>query len=136
VRIALLRLHGPKNNEDIKLLYALSTGSIKPPAGVLYQPETWFDTSAQDRLNRGLFSPFAIYSPTQDRSKLPFDAVMASLGSGTTPGVVGASGPWQGFGPGKSAYVPTTAAAFGPGPVGPSLISDPISNAQNPSAFI
>ena len=105
--MAKIRLRGPKEPEDLKLLFALASGAIAPPKGALWEPEHWFDypggPDAQTRLQRGLFSPFAIYQPSEDRSKMPFDKLMAMLGQGTTPGPQNAAIP--NFGAGTSSGI-------------------------------
>lgn len=93
LRIALIRLFGPREPDDLKLLYGISSGAVTPPVGPIWEPEKWFESDAKDRLARGLFSPFRTYRGIEDRSKMPFDKVMAMVSAtGVTPGASGGPG--------------------------------------------
>lgn len=113
LRIAKMRLHGPKEPEDLRLLYAIASGAVTPPRGEIWKPESWFRDSTQvNRLQRGLFSPFAVYVPSEDRSRMPMDKIAAMMGSGTTPGVAGGAGAATAYGSGTT--VPIGSDLVGP----------------------
>lgn len=68
-RLAMLALDGePKDENDLKLLFALASGILKPPVGNLWDPETWKDQldiagKRTEAITRGMFSR-NIYSKT------------------------------------------------------------------------
>ena len=88
--LAKLSLYGyPQSEKQLKLLYMLSTGEIKAPKGVLYDPRTWEDLpGSQDLSNgtfqRGLFSPTSMKQGSSNPQQLPFDflAGVVNRGSG------------------------------------------------------
>jgi hypothetical protein len=95
-RLAMIKLYGqPRDKEDLRLLFALSSGAIKPPSGNLWEPSSFtasLDNSAEPSIKRGFFSPVKVYvSGISDRKKLPFDQLNAVLGG--SPNLSGGTGP-------------------------------------------
>lgn len=74
-RLAKIRLRGPQDEADLKLLFAISSGAIAPPKGELWKPESWFTggPSETERLQRGLFNPRRLFAGAKNKGYMPFD---------------------------------------------------------------
>ena len=93
-RLAMMKLYGqPRDKEDLRLLFALSSGAVQPPTGNLWDPSSWsadgfgFGTSASDgsAIRRGLFSAVKQYKAgTSDMTKVPFDQLLAVMNTGAS----------------------------------------------------
>ena len=84
-RLAKIRLRGPQGESDLKLLFAISSGAIQPPQGVLYDPKTWFAAGTeQARLQRGLFNPRRLFAGQTDKKFMPFDKLWGVMPSANT----------------------------------------------------
>jgi hypothetical protein len=98
-RLAMIALTGePESKADLELLFALGTGAIQPPKGVLYDPSTWSDIPGmmertgegrQNALARGLFNRNGNpWGPQQQNfDKMPFNALQADAKDGTAWGL-------------------------------------------------
>jgi hypothetical protein len=53
--LALIRLRGPKNKQDLMVLYLAATGKLPVPSGGVHQPDKWSSDGAN--LVRGIWSP-------------------------------------------------------------------------------
>jgi len=84
-RCAKIRLRGPRDKDDIQLLFALASGAIEKPRGALWKPEDWFDAGndRDKRLARGRFSYFNTYRAAEERKLMPFDKLMAMKPTGS-----------------------------------------------------
>lgn len=82
-RLAKIRLRGPQDESDLKLLFAISSGAIEPPKGELWNPESWFvgGASERDRLQRGLFNPRRLFAGSKNHNFMPFDRLGGVLPS-------------------------------------------------------
>lgn len=82
---------GPQSSDDLKLLFALSSGAVSLPSGNMWDPSSWsgMASSPQDALNRGLFSVVKVRQAGQtDATKIPFDqlgSVMVPFGTPSQP---------------------------------------------------
>lgn len=54
--VALLRLYGPRNVDDLALIYGIKNGKIVLPTGPLYEPTKWYEGQDQS-FARGIFNP-------------------------------------------------------------------------------
>lgn len=81
-RLAKIRLRGPQDESDLKLLFAISSGAIAPPQGELWKPESWFAPNTESaRLERGLFNPRRLFAGRKNKDYMPFDRLGGVLGS-------------------------------------------------------
>lgn len=88
-RLAMMKLYGqPRDKEDLRLLFALSSGAVTPPTGNLWDPSTWSQYDANpgnadgNEIKRGLFSATKRYqSGFQAKAKVPFDQLMSVIGT-------------------------------------------------------
>lgn len=82
-RLAKMRLRGPRNEEDLRMLYALASGQVTAPQGALWNPSTWYPNSPSgQRLARGFFNPLRTTQSTADPGQMPFDFVGSSVTRG------------------------------------------------------
>lgn len=94
-RLAMMKLYGqPRDKEDLRLLFALSSGAVKPPTGDLWDPSSWTqygqgNLAAGNEVKRGFFSAVKQYQAgVSEPHKVPFDQLSAVLGGvpNSTPG--------------------------------------------------
>lgn len=82
-RLAKLRLRGPRNEDDLRLLYALAAGEVTAPAGALWDPKTWYSAAdtPEKRMARGWFSPLKVLEGVANPKKLPHDMLGGMIGA-------------------------------------------------------
>lgn len=100
-RLAMMKLHGPRDKRDLELLYMLQTGNINLRVAPLYLLDG-ADDKPEERYKRGLFSPArfakgADYYPHSGRQILettgrPFKAGKATKQSAEAPTFSGWNG--------------------------------------------
>lgn len=90
-RLAMMKLYGqPRDKEDLRLLFALSSGAVEPPKGDLWDPSSWTQYSNSNvadgnEIQRGFFSAVKQYKAGyQSMSKMPFDQLSSVMNG--TPG--------------------------------------------------
>lgn len=60
MKLAEIQLYGPRNRQDLHVLYEISTGAIPLPRGALWNPSSWHDReemSLHREFQRGLLNP-------------------------------------------------------------------------------
>ena len=89
-RLAMMKLYGqPRDKEDLKLLFALSSGAVTPPSGNLWDPSSWSNiggSTVDDTkvFKRGLFSVVKSYKEgTTNTTKVPFDQLSTVMNMST-----------------------------------------------------
>jgi len=63
--LAKIRVRGfPENQEELELMFAIGSGNIEVPVGVLWDPLTWnkMQTNTTEAMNRGLFNPTKLFA--------------------------------------------------------------------------
>lgn len=92
-RLAMMKLYGqPRDKEDLRLLFALSSGAVSPPVGNLWDPSSWTDNYSGsvnaiggNMIKRGFFSATKMYAAGKtNRGKIPFDQLGSLLQGGTS----------------------------------------------------
>ena len=116
--LAKLRLRGPRSEGDLRLMYAISTKLITPPAGVPWDPSTWSDTAGdtQSKLVKGLFNPrrYAVTTaPAVNATDLMGNALAGVMGGRNQPAFspMGQTFPVPGLGVGQTGFA--AASIFG-----------------------
>jgi len=86
LKLALLVERGPRDGDDLKLLYLIQAGKYKPKKGALWDPRDKSEKYSE-MIGRGFFNPYRFSAPkaaTQDASN-PF-AVLGDLRDVYPPG--------------------------------------------------
>jgi hypothetical protein len=95
-QLAKIRLYGgPRNRDDLMLLWALNSGAVKLPEGNPWTPSGWDenktanggpDGSEVDAFQRGIFSPIKTWkSKKQKDNQVPFNMLGANMATGGKP---------------------------------------------------
>ncbi len=85
-RLAMMKLYGqPRDKEDLRLLFALSSGAVTAPTGNLWDPSSWTQVTGNtvddtQVMKRGLFSVVKQYKTgVRNTNKMPFDQLSTVL---------------------------------------------------------
>ncbi len=77
-KLALIRLRGPRDKEDLMLIYGIETERVPLPRGPLWKPEDWSTKDIAGSFNAGIFSPRRIFPKNPSNTSKHWDPLLGT----------------------------------------------------------